>query len=110
MALIQITTTTDKREEAERISRTVVEKKLAACVQILGPINSTYWWEGKMETSEEYLLIIKTGENFYHQVEKTIKEIHSYQVPEIIASPIVKGSKEYLAWVEKVIEGGSNPP
>ena len=103
MKLIQVITTTDKIEEAEKISRALVEKKLSACVQIIGPITSTYWWEGKIETSQEYLLFIKTEEGLYREVEEVIKELHSYQIPEIVALPLVEGSEEYLKWVREVV-------
>lgn len=96
---IQVLTTTEKKEEAEKIAKILVEKKIAACVQIFGPITSTYWWKEKIEKAEEWLCFIKTKKNLYDEVEKAIKEIHSYEVPEIIAIPIISGSKEYLEWL-----------
>jgi periplasmic divalent cation tolerance protein len=77
-----------------------VEQKLAACVQINGPIESTYRWKGKVETSTEWLCLIKTWEDLFGKVEAAIKKLHPYETPEIIAVPIVKGSKEYLTWLD----------
>jgi len=103
---IQVFTTTDKREEAERIAKAIVERRLAGCVQILGPIRSTYWWKGKLETAEEWLLFIKSSEDLYERLEGAIKELHPYEVPEIIAMPIVAGSEDYLGWLRGEIGEG----
>ncbi|MGA2525792.1 MAG: divalent-cation tolerance protein CutA [Smithellaceae bacterium] len=100
---IQVFTTTETKEEAEKIAQYLVEQKLAACVQITGPIASTYRWKGKVETAQEWLCLIKTREDLYDKVEKAIKELHSYETPEIIAVPIVKGSSEYLSWLDDVL-------
>ena len=100
---IQVTTTTETKEEAEKIAQYLVEQKLAACVQITGPIASTYRWKGKVETAQEWLCLIKTREDLYDKVEKAIKELHSYETPEIIAVPIIKGSSEYLSWLDDVL-------
>ena len=101
---IQVFTTTETKEEAEKIAQYLVEQKLAACVQITGPIASTYRWKGKVENAQEWLCLIKTREDFYDKVEKAIKKLHSYETPEIIAVQIVKGSKEYLNWIEETYE------
>ena len=100
---IQITTTTETKEEAEKIAQYLVEQKLAACVQITGPIASTYRWRGKVEGACEWHCLIKTREDFYDKVEKAIKKLHSYETPEIIAVPIIKGSKKYLNWIDDVL-------
>ncbi len=96
---IQIFTTVEKKEDAEKIAKIVVEKRLAGCVQVLGPIKSTYWWKGNIESAEEYLCIMKSKKNFYAELEKTIKEIHPYEIPEIIALPIIAGYENYLKWL-----------
>jgi len=98
---IQILTTVEKKKDAEKIAKIIAEKRLAGCIQIIGPITSTYWWEGKLEKSKEYLLAIKTRKELYKEVEKEIKKVHPYKVPEIIAIPIIEGSEEYLKWLSK---------
>jgi periplasmic divalent cation tolerance protein len=100
---IQIMTTTETKEEAEKIAQYLVEQKLAACVQITGPIVSTYRWKGNVETACEWLCLIKTREGLYDKVETAIKKLHSYETPEIIAIPIIKGSSEYLSWLDDVL-------
>jgi periplasmic divalent cation tolerance protein len=101
---IQISTTTETKEQAQKIARHLVEQKLAACVQISGPIESTYRWKGKVENAQEWLCLIKTREDFFEKIESAIKKLHSYETPEIIAVPIVKGSKEYLKWMDEELE------
>ena len=102
-SFIQVFTTTETKEEAEKIAQYLVEQKLAACVQISGPIASTYRWKGKVETASEWHCLIKTREDFYDKVEKAIKKLHSYETPEIFAVPIIKGSSEYLSWLDDVL-------
>ena len=103
---IQLSTTTEKKEEAEIISRQVVEKRLAACVQIIGPITSTYWWKEKVEQTEEWLCIMKSKRDLYKDLEQAIMSIHPYEVPEIVAVPIVAGSQSYLEWLEQEVKPG----
>lgn len=100
---IQVFTTTGKKEDAQAISRAVVEKRLAACAQVIGPMTSTYWWEGKVEEEEEWLCILKTRKVLYGDLEEAIRKIHPYDVPEIVAVPIVAGSQPYLEWLERVL-------
>ena len=97
---IQIVTTTETREDAARIAEKVLEKKLAACAQIIGPIQSTYWWKGEIESSEEWLCQMKSRKDLFPKIETAIKDIHSYEVPEIIAIPILTGHQPYLLWME----------
>ncbi|ADU96071.1 CutA1 divalent ion tolerance protein [Thermovibrio ammonificans HB-1] len=96
---IQVITTTPTKGEAEKIGKVLLEGLLAACIQILGPVESCYWWEGRLEKSKEWFLIVKTQKRLYPRVEQIIKRLHSYKVPEIIAIPIVAGYKPYLNWV-----------
>lgn len=96
---LQVFTTTEKREDADKIASTLVEKKLAACVQIVGPITSTYRWKGKIETAQEWLCLLKTRSDLYPELEKAIKDLHPYETPEIIAVPILAGSQDYLQWL-----------
>jgi periplasmic divalent cation tolerance protein len=98
---IQISTTTETKEQAQTIAQHLVENKLAACVQITGPITSIYHWKGKMENTQEWFCLIKTRDDLYNKVEAAIKSLHPYETPEIIAVPIVKGSKEYLNWIDE---------
>jgi len=96
---IQVLTTTARQEDAQRIAQTLVEGRLAACVQILGPITSTYRWQGAMETSQEWLCLIKSRRDVYDALEEAIRRVHPYEVPEILALPVVAGSASYLAWL-----------
>ncbi len=98
---LQILTTTARREEAERIARDLVEKRLVGCVQIVGPITSIYRWQGKIETDEEWQCWCKTRGELYARVEEAIRAIHPYEAPEIIAMPFAAGSQRYLAWLEE---------
>ena len=100
---IQVVTTTDKKEDAERIATCLLEKRLAACVQIAGPITSLYPWKGNMERTQEWQCWIKSKEFLYKEIEKAIKSVHPYEVPEIVAMPIVAGSRESLEWLESEV-------
>ena len=101
---IQVTTTTETKEQAQTIAQNLVEAKLAACVQIIGPIDSIYRWKDKVENAQEWLCLIKTQDHLYNKVAAAIKNHHPYEIPEIIAVPIVKGSKEYLQWISEETE------
>ena len=96
---IQVVTTTEHREDAERIARALVEDRLAACVQIVGPIGSTYRWRGAIETAQEWQCWAKTRRDLYDEIEVTIRHLHPYEVPEILALPVVAGYADYLAWL-----------
>jgi uncharacterized protein involved in tolerance to divalent cations len=86
------------------VARALVEERLAACVQILGPITSTYRWKGAIETSEEWQCWAKTRRDLYEKIEQAIRRLHSYEVPEIIAVPILAGSESYLKWLDEELE------
>src|SRR5437879_600662 len=94
-----IFTTTGSKEEARKIATALVERRLAACVNIIPKIESIYRWEGKIETAEEWLLIIKTNASAFTRVRDAIKELHSYDLPECISISIDDGSGEYLQWI-----------
>jgi len=96
---IQVATTVATEEEAGAIAGLLVEKRLAACVQVIGPMTSHYRWQGKIETAGEYLCLAKSRATLYPEIEAAIKSIHPYEVAEIIAMPIIAGSKEYLSWL-----------
>jgi len=103
---IQITTTTDSKELAKKIAGALVEQKIAACAQVSGPITSVYEWKEKIENTREWMCVIKTRKNLYKSIEDTIKKLHPYEVPEIIAVPILEGSPAYLDWINEVTENG----
>ena len=86
-------------EQADSIAHTLVGERLAACANIVSPIRSVYRWKGEVETATEHLMIIKTRANLIAKVEARVRQLHSYEVPEIIALPIVAGAKSYLDWV-----------
>jgi periplasmic divalent cation tolerance protein len=109
---IQIVTTTANKADAEKLARALVERRLAACVQIGGPITSCYRWQGQVETAEEWLCTIKTRRELYERVDAAIKELHPYQTPEILATQIVAGSPDYVAWLNEQTNGerGASAP
>jgi|SRR5215204_2592217 len=100
---VQVLTTAGSEEEAGRIAELLVERRLAACVQVVGAITSRYRWQGAIEETREWQCLVKTTRAAYEEVEAAIREIHSYDEPEIIATPIVAGSAGYLAWIEDQI-------
>lgn len=91
--------TTKNKKEALKISEALVRGKLAACVNIISPINSIYRWRGKTEKAREALLIVKTKKSLAEKIIKKVKSTHSYECPEIIFSPIEGGSEDYLGWI-----------
>ncbi len=98
---LQMVTTTERQEDARRIADRLVEKRLAACVQIVGPVTSVYRWQGKVESAQEWQCLIKTRQDLVDDVERAIREVHPYELPEIIAVPIVAGSRQYMTWLEE---------
>jgi periplasmic divalent cation tolerance protein len=100
---VQVQTTTERYEEADRIAGALVERRLAACVQVLGPIQSTYRWQEEVERAEEWLCLIKTRRDAYHAVESAVAELHPYETPEIVAVPIEGGSRAYLGWLSEQV-------
>lgn len=100
---IQIYTTTPNKKLAQKIAETLLEKKLAACVQILGSIDSLYRWKGKLANSKEYLCLIKRKGKKAGAIFMQLKKIHTYEVPEFIVTPIIGGNKEYLRWIDSEV-------
>ena len=92
-------TTTSSRDEANTIASELVSRHFAACVNIIGPISSTYHWQGEIEHSEEFLLLIKSTETQFPAIQATIRELHSYEVPELISLKIEAGAESYLDWI-----------
>ena len=97
---IQVVTTVEEEKDAQTIATALLNRRVAACIQIAGPITSHYWWKGKIDQASEYMCIIKSRDDMYDLVEAIIKSVHPYEVPEIIATPIVDGSKDYLQWID----------
>lgn len=100
MGTLVVLVTASSREEALRIGRRVVEKKLAACVTVVPNVISVFEWEGKVCEEDEWLLVMKSTADAYEALEAEVKTLHSYEVPEILALSVVKGSNDYLAWVK----------
>jgi periplasmic divalent cation tolerance protein len=99
-----IISTAGSREEASRIARALVEEKLAACVNIVGPIQSVYRWEGKIDSAQEFLMLIKTTSRISGVAITRIRELHSYDLPEAIEMNIDGGSSDYLKWIRDTVK------
>jgi periplasmic divalent cation tolerance protein len=98
-----VLTTTSSEDEARRIANDLVENQLAACVNLIPQIESIYRWQGKVESSREWLLLIKTTAGKFTSVRDAIRELHSYELPECIAIAIEDGSPDYLKWIEQSV-------
>jgi periplasmic divalent cation tolerance protein len=94
--------TASNEEEAARIARTLVEEKLAGCVNIIKNIRSIYSWQGRVEDEPEALMVVKTKKALFESLTGRVKELHSYTVPEVIAIPVIEGSLDYLNWLKEV--------
>lgn len=91
-------------DEAQKISRTLLDRRLAACINIVPKVNSQFWWQGKIDSAQENLLIIKTKASRLDEIIELVKGLHSYAVPEIIALPITGGNQDYLEWIETEVK------
>ena len=96
--------------EASTMARTLVEERLAACVNLVGPVRSIYRWRGVIEESPECLMLIKTSSRRYLKLERRVKQLHSYEVPEIVAVPLTHGSADYLKWIAESTEPQAAAP
>jgi periplasmic divalent cation tolerance protein len=104
---IQVQTTTQDKPAAEAIAQTLLEARLAACVQISGPVTSIYRWQGNVERAEEWTCVVKTVQRLYPQVETTVRRLHPYEEPEITLIEIRGGSRSYLNWlVDQLVPEG----
>jgi periplasmic divalent cation tolerance protein len=101
---IVVLVTCGSEEEALKIAHSLVEERVAACVNVVSPVRSIYRWEGKILDEKEWILIIKTQRQRFEQLEKKVKSLHSYSVPEIIGLPIVEGASSYLKWLEEMTQ------
>lgn len=93
--------TTATADEARQISRLLLERQKAACVNIVPRVSSYFWWEGELNSAQESLLIVKTKSSLLPEIIELVKGMHSYDIPDIIALPIVGGNEDYLKWIEK---------
>ena len=96
--------TTANTEEAQRISSMLLNRKKAACVNIVPKVSSLFWWQDKLDSAQESLLIVKTKTSLLNEIITLVREIHSYDIPEIIALPIVGGNQDYLDWIGKEVK------
>lgn len=96
--------TTSSRKEAEKIANTLLGEKLVACANMLDGVHSLFWWQGEIDSSNEVFLMVKTKSALLQEIIHRVKELHSYDVPEIIALPIVGGSQEYLSWINESVK------
>ena len=101
---IQVVTTASEKKHAETLAQAVLEKRLGACVQISGPIESRYWWNGRIETATEWTLTIKTRRELFNPLEKLLLELHPYDQPEIIATATTEVSPGYLKWLTEQVK------
>jgi periplasmic divalent cation tolerance protein len=92
--------TVGSEEEAHKIAELLVNEKKAACINIVPGVDSLFWWEGKLDSARESLLLVKTKASLFSEIISLVKEIHTYEVPEIIALPIIAGSEDYLKWLD----------
>ena len=98
---ILVFSTCESKDEAERLAKALLEARLAACVNVITQIRSFYWWQEKIESADEALMVIKTSTDLFDQVRDLIQSRHSYDVPEIIALPVTAGSPPYLDWLTR---------
>jgi periplasmic divalent cation tolerance protein len=103
-AYIVLLTTTSNNGEAYKIAKVLLGQKKVACVNIVPGISSIFWWQDKLDSAQESLLIVKTKASLLNQIVTLIKEIHSYEVPEIVALPIIGGNQDYLEWINKEVK------
>lgn len=99
MPYILVIMTATNKEAAAKIFRRLLDEKLIACANIMGPVSSLFWWENKIDEAKEFLVFMKSHKRLFQRLSSRIKEIHSYQVPEVIALPIIEGSPPYLEWL-----------
>ena len=103
---IVIFVTASAEEEAHRIAELLLNQRKAACINIIPKVDSLFWWQGKLDSAQESLLIIKTAAPLLPEIVDLVKSVHSYEVPEIIATPIVGGNEDYLSWIDNEVKKG----
>ena len=102
---IVVFSTCGSKEEAERLARRLLEEHVAGCVNVISPVHSFYWWKGAIEDANEWLLVIKTSRELFDRVRATLESAHSYELPEVLALPVVAGAPNYLAWMDGELSG-----
>jgi len=106
---IEVHSTTDSKDNADKICAGAVSSRLVACAQVSGPIRSTYWWQGQVERADEYFLMMKTTRDKFAALARLIRENHPYEVPDIVAVPILDGTEDYLGWISSETRGSDEP-
>jgi periplasmic divalent cation tolerance protein len=101
---IIVLVTTANKLEAEKIAKTLLKERLIACVNIINPVNSFFFWSGKIYNAEECLLVMKSRRDLFAELSECLRGLHSYEVPEVLAIPIIEGSAAYLAWMGEVLK------
>ena len=99
--------TTANAEEAQQIAGVLLNERKAACVNIVPMVDSLFWWQGKLDAAQESLLIVKSKASVLNEIVRLVRELHSYDVPEIIALPIIGGNQDYLEWIGKEVKQGA---
>jgi periplasmic divalent cation tolerance protein len=106
MTNIIVLMTNATREEAEKITSKLLDERLIACANITGPVSSLFWWKGKISREKEFLTLMKTRAELFDELAKTVRQMHSYEVPEIIAVPILNGEQSYMEWLNSSLRKG----
>lgn len=104
---LEVRTTLGSEAEAQALAVQLVERRLAACAQVWGPITSTYWWSGTVETETEWMCVVKTRDDAFGLLATAIRELHPYDTPEVIAVPVTAGDAGYLAWIDEEVRPDS---
>jgi periplasmic divalent cation tolerance protein len=99
-----IIVTASSKNEAEKIAKTLLEERLIACANIISPVQSLFWWQGKVNEAQEHIILMKTRKDLFSKLSERVKALHSYQIPEIIAIPIVEGFKPYMEWLDNSLQ------
>ena len=104
MSYVVVIMTTSNKEEAAKIVRSLLKERLIACANILGPVSSLFWWREKIDEESEFLVFMKSHKSLFERLSERVTELHSYDVPEIIALPVIEGSPPYLDWLRTSLQ------
>ena len=105
-SFIFVIVATSDRKEAQRIAIPLLDERLIACANIVGPVSSLFWWRGKIEKAEEFFVFMKSKKNLFEKITERVKKLHSYEVPEIISLPITDGETSYIEWLDASLRIG----